>query len=117
MASDAISGEERFPDYLRIGSGLGPGSERAELRHIVKDIGAETSAIREKISARPEQANKDQRNQPPRNRPVSHSGNGGLQERPFPPPPPPPFPKFPRPLLFFVPTHSFSSPTSRKTHS
>src|SRR5260370_33666355 len=81
MASDAISGEERFPDYLRIGSGLGPGSERAELRHIVKDIGAETSAIREKISARPEQANKDQRNQPPRNRPVSHSGNGGGNER------------------------------------
>src|SRR5260370_39575334 len=109
MASDAISGEERFPDYLRIGSGLGPGSERAELRHIVKDIGAETSAIREKISARPEQANKDQRNQPPRNRPVSHSGNGGIRERRFALSPPRRFAKFGRLCMFFLRNHFFVS--------
>src|SRR5258707_5861948 len=106
MASDAISGEERFPDYLRIGSGLGPGSERAELRHIVEDIGAETSAIREKISARPEQANKDQRNQPPRNRPVSHSGNGQISIAVS---PCRRFAQLRRLCMFFVRTHSFGS--------
>src|SRR5260370_42014957 len=114
MASDAISGEERFPDYLRIGSGLRPGTERTELRQIVKDIGAETSAIREKISARPEQANKDQRNQPPRNRPVSHSGNGGISDRRFALSPHRRFAKFGPLCMFFVRTHSFGSGASGK---
>src|ERR1700722_4771144 len=102
MASDAISREERFPDYLRIGRGLWPGTERAELRQIVEDIGAETSAIREKISARPEQANKDQRNQPPRNRPVSHGGNGRISDRRFALSPHRRFAKFGRLWMFFV---------------
>src|SRR5580704_6113062 len=115
MASDAISGEERFPDYLRIGSGLRPGTERTELWQIVKDIGAETSAIREKISARPEQANKDHCNQPPRNRPVSRSGNGWISDRRLAPAAAGPhrrFAKFGRLCMFFVRAHSFGSGAS-----